>query len=113
MGMLSRWFRRFFSVAPAAPEPFPDAWNQVLGDEFPDWAELTGTEQEALRERVRAFLAKIRFTGIHGFVVEDRHRVLIAAFACRLILGLEFRWFRELTEVLIYPGDYQIGRAHV
>jgi Mlc titration factor MtfA (ptsG expression regulator) len=59
-----------------------------------------------LRECVALFLHSKQISGAHGLVVTHEMRLLIAAQACILILGLDLDYYAGWVEVIVYPGEF-------
>jgi Mlc titration factor MtfA (ptsG expression regulator) len=84
---------------------FPDAWRQILFERYDHYVRLPPELRARFEGDLAIFLAEQRITGI-GVVVTDELRVLVAASAVTLSLGWpEYEW-SHLTEVLLYPEDF-------
>ena len=101
-------------------EPFPEAWLRVLETSVALYRRLP--PEPALRENIQRFIAEKEFWGSAGLEVTDEMKVVIAASACLLVLGLpEFGLYPRTREVIIYPGEFgetveaigPDGRRHV
>jgi len=96
-----RWTRRTRALA----EPFPPAWRELLLERYDHYQRLPAPLRERFERDVRIFLAETRITGI-GMEPDDELRLLVAASAATLSLGWpEYDW-DQLTEVLVYPDDF-------
>lgn len=84
-------------------EPFPPAWQAILDAKFKLFGFLSPDEQQALRNRLRIFIAEKDWEGCSGLQLTDEIRVLIAAQACVLTLGVEDFYFEYVATVLVYP----------
>jgi hypothetical protein len=96
----------------ALARPFPEEWRKVLLESYDHYERLPGDERARLEDDLRLFLAEKRITGV-GVDVTDDLRLLVAASAVTLSLGWpDYEW-AQLTEVLLYPDDfdrdYRIG----
>lgn len=91
--------------------PFPSAWREILrtGVRQADW--LGEDETARLLGWIAVFLDEKRFEGCGGLEVTDEVRVVIAAQAGLVALGLPDLWFDGLKSVLVYPGDYLVPRS--
>ena len=91
--------------------PFPAAWREILRNNVrqADW--LGDDERARLQGWITVFLAEKRFEGCGGFEITDEVRILIAAQAGLLVLGLEDEWFDRLQSILVYPSDYLVPRV--
>jgi Mlc titration factor MtfA (ptsG expression regulator) len=98
------WFRRR-RRRKIMKQPFPETWRHILEDRFPHYPYLNGDEKCRLHQMIQVFIAEKRFEGAGGFALTDEVRVLVAAHACLLILGLSFEYYREVETILVYPSD--------
>jgi MtfA peptidase len=87
--------------------PFPANWLSYLRKNVPQYSLLSKAEQARLRERVQIFIAEKLWVGCGGLKIDDEMRVIIAAQACLLLLGIECEYhYDRLQSVLVYPGTY-------
>ena len=85
--------------------PFPRAWSNVLMTRCEHYRRLPMTHRRRFREQVQVFLAEKSITGVE-MEVRDETRLLVAASAISLSVGWpEYSW-DQLTEVLLYPTDF-------
>lgn len=85
--------------------PFPDTWRRFLHDRYEHYERLPETLRRRFEADVRVFLAEKRITGVGIEATEDL-RLLVAASAVTLSLCWpEYEW-DQLTEVLLYPQDF-------
>jgi Mlc titration factor MtfA (ptsG expression regulator) len=97
--------RRHRRRVQAAAQPFPDTWRKLLLDSYDHYERLPPELRTRFERDVRLFLAEKRITGV-GVNVNDRLRLLVAASAVTLSLRWDdFEW-DVLTEVLLYPDDF-------
>ncbi|MFM8414312.1 MAG: zinc-dependent peptidase [Planctomycetota bacterium] len=91
--------------------PVPAAWREILrrGVRQGDW--LDEQETARLLGWIAVFLEEKRFEGCRGLEITDEVRVVIAAQAGLVALGLPELWFDGLRSVLVYPGDYLVPRS--
>ena len=91
----------------AAIAPLSETDRKFLRDWSVPYAEMAPGIRAEFEEQVAHFLATRRITGVSvegGLVREDR--LLVAASACTLSAGWPgFRW-TDVTEVLLYPDDF-------
>jgi hypothetical protein len=87
----------------ALDAPFPDAWRSVLQRRWGLWSTFDEAERARLERLTTAFLLDRRFEAAHGFEVTDEVRVLVAAQASLLLLGLD-----EAPEVDLYANVQSI-----
>ena len=101
--------------------PFPEAWEGHLERGLAHYRWLDASEQRALRDLVQVFVAEKRWEGCGGLVLDDEIRVVIAAHACLLVLGLPHELYRNVETILVYPstvvlpprrlGAFEVARA--
>ena len=113
MRRILNWFRRSHV---RLPEPFPDEWASFLWDHSAHYRRLPGRLQTAFERDVQRFIAKQRITGVETNV-DDPLRFLVAASAAALSVGWPGYKWSELSEVLLYPDnfdrDYRLGRPEL
>jgi Mlc titration factor MtfA (ptsG expression regulator) len=86
-------------------EPFPDHWAAFLWDHSAHYRRLPGRLRIAFEQEVRRFIITQRMTGVET-TVDDPLRLLVAASAVTLSVGWPgYRW-SEVSEVLLYPDDF-------
>jgi Mlc titration factor MtfA (ptsG expression regulator) len=102
--LLSPWrtFRRRRLLA----RPFPDHWSPFLA-QLPFYRQLPPACQERLRRDLRVVVDEWRWEGCGGLVVDDEMRVVIAATACLLLLGLDHDFYANVSTVLVYPSGWR------
>lgn len=93
--------------------PFPEAWDLILEERFGLDARMPGELRTRLRQHIQVFLDEKNFEPCGELdEVTDEMKVLVAAQACLLLIGLKkHRYFPKLTSVLMYPGAYR-DRGH-
>ena len=91
---------------------FPASWSEVLREDFPLYQTLPAELRERLQGLVLIFLDEKSFEACGGLdEVDERMRVLIAAQACVLLLGLgNHGHYPGLRSVLVYPGAFHDAR---
>ena len=107
------WFR---TARVTRAEPIPDHWASFLWDHSAHYRRLSGRLQVAFEQDIQRFIATHRITGIET-TVDDPLRLLVAASAVTLCVGWPgYRW-SEVSEVLLYPDDfdrdYVIGQREI
>jgi Mlc titration factor MtfA (ptsG expression regulator) len=83
--------------------PLPEAWRLIIERELPHWQRLTEAQRAKLLGDVHVFLTEKPIIGIEGFEVTDRARVLVAASAALLALGLDISIFDHVRRIAIRP----------
>jgi MtfA peptidase len=112
-----RWARRRAALA----LPFPDAWRRFLEERYEHYHRLPPDMRRRFEDDVRIFLAEKRITGV-GIEATDDLKLLVAASAVTLSVGWPDYDWDQLTEVLLYPDDFdrdynlepgeQLGETH-
>lgn len=88
--------------------PFPPPWRSLLATRLGMIGRLTPEQRQLHERRVMEFLADIRIVGCNGFMVTEEVRVLIAGFACLMLLRPDAYVFRGLRTVLVYPTAFWV-----
>ena len=108
LGRLQRWLHRDAA-------PFDPRWHAVLAREFGHWQMLDDAELARMETLVATFLHDTRWEAANGFELTDDHRLVIAAQASMLLLGLDLDGYPHLTSVIVHPstvrlhGDRPVG----
>ena len=97
--------RRFRRRRLLLATPFPPAWRKVLGEWCDHYDRLSPELRRRFEDDVRIFLAEKRITGVAAEVT-DELRLLVAASAVTLSLGWPDYDWDSLSEVLLYPQDF-------
>jgi Mlc titration factor MtfA (ptsG expression regulator) len=91
--------------------PFPEKWRAFLLGRYDHYERLDAAWRARFDDDVRIFLAEKRITGV-GVDVTDELRLLVAASAVTLSVGWpDYEW-DQLTEVLLYPDDFDRDYAY-
>lgn len=96
------WFRG--SRVPST-EPFPEEWASFLWDHSAHYRRLSGRLKAAFEQDVQRFIATQRITGVE-MEVDDPLRLLVGASAATLSVGWPGYKWNEVSEVLLYPDDF-------
>ncbi len=91
---------------------FPAAWRKILRRRVPLVRRLPVDLQLQLKKHIQVFIAEKTFIGCAGLKITDEMRVVIAAQACLLILNRPTSYFRNLRQILVYPGAFAVDRVH-
>lgn len=108
-----RFFSRLFRSrkerrAELLARPFPEEWMPHVLRAVPEFRSFSEQDRSRLRESVQIFLSEKSFLGCRGIDITDQIRVIVAAGACRLLLGLpDLDVFPRLREIIIYPHDFK------
>ncbi len=93
-------------------QPFPAEWREVMRRRVPYVHSMPADLQLQLKRHMLVFLAEKPFIGCAGLEVTDEMRVTIAAQACLLLLNRRAGYFRNLRQILVYPGAFIVDRVH-
>jgi Mlc titration factor MtfA (ptsG expression regulator) len=85
--------------------PFPAPWREILEQWCDHYQRLGPDLRRRFEDDVRIFLHEKRITGIEAEVT-DELRLLVAASAVTLSLGWPDYDWDSLSEVLLYPQDF-------
>jgi hypothetical protein len=89
----------------AVETPFPERWRKSLVEGYDHFERLPAALRARFEDDLRLFLSETRISGV-GVEVTDELRLLVAASAVTLSLGWpDYEW-GQLTEVLLYPQDF-------
>lgn len=95
---------------------FPDAVTGKIDDaqveftlatKFPYYRKLNVQQKELFRERLQDLLSIKKFVPRQEMIMTDEVRILIAACASQLTLGLQNIRFSQFEYILVYPQEYQ------
>jgi len=85
--------------------PFPRRWVELLETRSEHYRRLPTAHRDRFKAQTQIFLAEKRVTGVK-MKVSDRMRLLVAASAVSLTAGWPDYTWDQLTEVLLYPTDF-------
>ena len=85
-------------------KPFPGHWREILQEKVLPFATLGEDECAHLEQLVQVFIAEKNFEGCRGLEITDEIRVVIAAHACLLLLGLPHDYYAKVSSILVYPS---------
>jgi Mlc titration factor MtfA (ptsG expression regulator) len=93
----------------ALAETFPDEWRRILDRRCAAWRSLSPDERTQLEDLTKVFVADVRWEPARGFEITDEMRVLVAAQACLLVLGLDEavldgRAFAHVRSIILHPS---------
>jgi hypothetical protein len=95
-------------------KPFPHRWEHILRAKSDHYRRLPAEYRDEFHRQTQIFLAEKRITGVETRVT-DEMKLLVAASAVTLTAGWPGYIWDRLTEVLIYPAnfdrDYKFGGA--
>jgi Mlc titration factor MtfA (ptsG expression regulator) len=85
--------------------PFPEAWRRFLSERCDPYERLPADLRGRFEDDLRLFMAEKRVTGV-GIDASEELRLLVAASAVTLSVGWPDHEWDRLTEVLLYPQDF-------
>lgn len=92
-------------------QPFPVAWAELLEREVTVLRRLDPSLQPRLRDLVQVFVHEKNWEGCGGLALTDAHRVIIAAQACLLLVGVHHHdLFAGAISILVYPSTVIVPR---
>lgn len=97
--------RRYLRRRRLLATPFPARWRAFLLERYDHYERLPAHLRPRFEDDLRVFLHEARVTGV-GVEAEEELKLLVAASAVTLSFGWpEYEW-QQLTEVLLYPDDF-------
>jgi Mlc titration factor MtfA (ptsG expression regulator) len=88
----------------ALTRPFPEAWRRLLEERMAHWRLLDSAERGRLEDLIRILLVDKYWEPTNGFALTDEIRVVIAALASLLILGLDYDYYHRVTAIIVAPS---------
>jgi Mlc titration factor MtfA (ptsG expression regulator) len=95
----------------AAAADFPGAWRAWLDEHVQLRARLPAQMRLRHEALVQDFVARKPFIGCAGLEVTERMRVVVAGYACLLVLARGMSAYSHVREILMYPGLFAARRA--
>ncbi len=86
-------------------QPAVDKEKQILSQHILFYQRLPAEEKIRFEESVKTFLENVRITGVKTSV-DDSDIVFVAAAAIIPIFGFKGWQYRNIHEVLLYPGSF-------
>jgi Mlc titration factor MtfA (ptsG expression regulator) len=102
---LTRKYRRRNRIV---KQKIPPAWEQILSTRVAFYSTLTGEEKETFKRQIQIFLGEKDIIPIETDIDEET-RLLIAASAIIPVFGYPEWEYDDLTEILIYPDDFDLN----
>jgi hypothetical protein len=81
----------------------PAGWERVTAGALSHWALLADDERLRLGELMDLLVRQKRWEAAAGFSLTDEIRIVIAAHAALLILGLDFEYYRDVQAIIVHP----------
>jgi hypothetical protein len=82
----------------------PAGWRNVTARSVRHWAALDDDERDRLGGLMDALLRTKRWEAARGFELTDEMRIVVAAEACLLVLGLDIDCYRDVTAIIVHPS---------
>jgi Mlc titration factor MtfA (ptsG expression regulator) len=86
-------------------KPFPGSWKKFLTEHSAHYRLLPREHRAEFDRQTQIFMAEKRMTGVEAPVTDDT-RLLVAASGVTLTAGWPGYTWDQLTEVLVYPEDF-------
>jgi MtfA peptidase len=83
--------------------PFPSEWEGHIQSSIPYYEHLNKEEKKRLQNLIQIFITEKHWLGCGGLELTDEIRVMIAAYACLLILALPNNYYRNVKSIYVYP----------
>jgi Mlc titration factor MtfA (ptsG expression regulator) len=106
--MLSRLRRALLG----SPAEFDPRWDGLLSTEFQHWRTLTAGERDRMEWLLAEFVHGWRWEPAKDFDLTEEVKVLIAAQAAMLLLGLDIDEFPHLSSVIVHPSTVRLTGHH-
>lgn len=87
--------------------------RSLLETRVPLFRRVPAELRPELERRIRAWLGHVEFVGCGGLEVRDEMRLMVAAQACVVALGLERDAFAPLHGVMLYPDEFWVEEQDV
>ena len=89
-----------------SPRPgLPIGWDTILDARSAQWRLLQPAERVRLGELADWFLRTKRMEAARGFELTDEVRVVLAAHACLLLVGLDESWYDAVGTIVVRSGS--------
>src|SRR3954452_10509365 len=85
----------------------PAVGPAIVAQHLAVWPLLDDDEQQRLLQITDELLSRKRWEAARGFQLDDTVRVLIAAQAALLVLGLSTDHFRLVSAIIVHPSTLQ------
>ncbi|CAN5651189.1 MAG: M90 family metallopeptidase [Iamia sp.] len=82
----------------------PEDAEDIISGHITHWVHLSEEEQDRLLELTEWLLLKKSWEAANGFALDDTIRVVIAAQAALLILGLSTDHYGQVTAIIVHPS---------
>ena len=83
--------------------PFSSEWERYIQKNIPYYQHLNKEEKKRLQDIIQIFIAEKHWLGCDNLELTDEIRVMIAAYACLLILELPNDYYGNVESIYVYP----------
>ncbi|MGB3409731.1 MAG: M90 family metallopeptidase [Microthrixaceae bacterium] len=84
-------------------DALPEGWRSLLAERIRHWEYLSDDERDQLGHLSGQLLSEKHWEASNGFDLTTEMKMLIAAQASLLVLGLSFGHFREVSAIIVHP----------
>jgi len=106
MSRIGRWLTSPFGHE--APT-FDEAWRPTLEQGFEHWRMLAPEDLARMEFLVAGMVHETRWEAANGFELTDDIKVLVAAQASMLLLGLDLDEYPQLTSIIVHPSTVRLS----
>ena len=95
------------------PDPiFDPSWHNILNSGFQHWSTLQPDELARMELLVARFVHTMRWEAANRFKLTEEIKVMIAAQASMLLLGLDIDEWHDVTSVIVHPSNVRLRGTH-
>ncbi|MFN8016622.1 MAG: M90 family metallopeptidase [Acidimicrobiales bacterium] len=91
-----------------APYLLPDDWEDQVAEVVAGWWDLDVADRTRLSGLMVRLLGEKRWEAARDFELTEQIRLVIAAQACLLLLGLDFEHYRKVRSIIVHPSTQVI-----
>lgn len=88
-------------------KPWSESWDLHLQRNVRLSWEMTAAELDALKHRIKIFVAEKNWEGCEGLQLTEEIKVTVAAQACLMLLGVKEYYFDNVQTILMYPHAFE------
>lgn len=82
--------------------PFPKRYEEILKREFPFYEKIPQKLKRNLKACILTFIKEKEFVGV-GIEIDEEKKVIVAANACMLTIGLDRCEYKHVKTIFLYP----------
>ncbi|WP_051063093.1 M90 family metallopeptidase [Ilumatobacter nonamiensis] len=105
INVLRRWFG-------SSTITFDPDWEPILLEQFAHWSALDDAELHRMRYLLSRFVHDTSWEAARGMDLTDDVKVIIAAQASLLLLGLEIDEYFDVSSVIVHKSTVRLSGAH-